>query len=148
MNPPSKTDAAKPSRATRQRAAVLQAVEMVDTHPNVEEVYRIVRKRLPRISLGTVYRNLHLLAEEGKLREVQFLGDVIRYDAITGPHEHFYCRKCRKVWDLDPSLPTLIVKSVERKMKSSVERYALDYYGLCSACTSKKGEDVHPRIVT
>ncbi len=137
MNPPPKTDAATPSRATRQRAAVLRAVERVHTHPNVEEVYRMVRKQLPKISLGTVYRNLHLLAGEGKLREVQFLGDVIRYDAITGPHEHFYCRECRKVWDLDPSLPKHIVKNVESRMKSSVERYALDYYGLCTSCSTK-----------
>ena len=121
-------------RNTAQRAAVLRAVEMVHTHPNVEEVYRTVRKKMPNISLGTVYRNLHLLAEEGKLREVQFLGDVLRYDAMTEPHEHFYCRACRRVWDLDSSLPETVLRATERKTHGSIERYALDYYGLCSHC--------------
>lgn len=111
---------------------------MVHAHPNAEEVYRIVRKKLPRISLATVYRNLHLLAEEGKLREVQFLGDVVRYDAMTEAHEHFYCRNCRKVWDLDPGLPATLIKEVERTTKSSIERYSLDYYGLCAKCSSKQ----------
>jgi Fur family transcriptional regulator, peroxide stress response regulator len=121
-------------RATKQRDAVLRVVEQVDTHPNADEVYRMVRKILPQISLATVYRNLHLLAEEGRLREVQFHGDVIRYDGITGPHEHFYCRKCGMVWDIHRSLPKNAVRSIERRMKSSVERYTLDYYGLCVKC--------------
>ena len=135
---PARIDDPKPHRSTRQREAVLSAVEQVNSHPSVDAVYHIVRKSLPKISLATVYRNLHLLAEEGKLREVQFQGDVIRYDAITGPHEHFYCRNCHGVWDIHRSLPKNAVKSIERKMKSSVEMYTLDYYGLCVKCARKK----------
>ncbi|HEY3875063.1 MAG TPA: transcriptional repressor [Candidatus Kapabacteria bacterium] len=125
------------ARATRQRMAVLHAVESVRTHPSAEEVYRVVKKKLPNISLGTTYRNLHLLVEEGKLRKVQFLGDVLRYDAMTAPHEHFYCAECHAVWDLAPSLPSETVRKVERKMHARIERYALDYYGQCEACSKK-----------
>ena len=137
MDTPDRINHSQTHRATRQREAVLNAVERVDSHPSVDEVFRIVRKSIPKISLGTVYRNLHLLADEGKLREVQFQGDVIRYDAITGPHEHFYCRNCHAVWDIHRSLPTNAVKTIERKMKSSVESYSLDYYGLCAKCSQK-----------
>jgi len=135
-----RTGHTQPHRTTRQRDAVLSAVEHVHSHPSAEEVYRIVRKTLPKISLATVYRNLHLLAEEGKLREVQFQGDVIRYDGITGPHEHFYCRNCHSVWDIHLSLPKNAVKSIERSMRSSVEKYTLDYYGLCAEYTRKKSK--------
>jgi len=142
---PTRNDNIRLKRATRQREAVLNAVEQVDSHPSVEEVYRIVRKSIPKISLATVYRNLHLLAEDGKLREVQFQGDVIRYDAITGPHEHFYCRNCRAVWDIHRSLPKDAVRSIERRMKSSVETYSLDYYGLCAKCARKKTTRKEPQ---
>ncbi len=134
---PNKPDHSKSQRLTQQRSAVLHAVEMVRTHPSAEEVFHLVRKELPNISLATVYRNLHLLAEEGKIREVQFEGDVLRYDGITGPHEHFYCRSCRTVWDIDRSLSPQAIHDVERSMKASVESYNLDFYGLCSVCRRK-----------
>jgi Fur family transcriptional regulator, peroxide stress response regulator len=84
---------------------VLAIVKHLHTHPTAEEVYRLVRKKISNVSLATVYRNLHLLAEEGKIREVQFQDDVIRYDGMLDAHEHFYCVTCGTVQDLAAELP-------------------------------------------
>jgi Fe2+ or Zn2+ uptake regulation protein len=108
------------------------------SHPSAEQVYRVVRKGIPHISLATVYRNLHLLAEDGKIREVQFQGDIIRYDGMLDTHEHFYCTSCGAVEDLPAKLPVATLTTVENKLGVTVERYALDYYGLCKKCKSRK----------
>jgi Fe2+ or Zn2+ uptake regulation protein len=125
-------------RSTKQRAAVLVAVERVHTHPTAEEVYRLVRKKIRNVSLATVYRNLHLLAEEGKIREVQFKGDSIRYDGMLEAHEHFYCTSCGTVEDLPSKLPATALSNLANKLGVTIERYALDYYGLCKKCKSRK----------
>jgi Fe2+ or Zn2+ uptake regulation protein len=117
---------------------VLRAVESVHSHPSAEQVYRIVRKDIPQISLATVYRNLHLLAEEGKIREVQFKGDSIRYDGMLEAHEHFYCTSCGAVEDLPSTLPATTLSNLANKLGVIIERYALDYYGLCKKCKSRK----------
>ncbi len=117
---------------------MLRAVESVHSHPSAEQVFHIVRRSNPRISLATVYRNLHFLAEEGKIREVQFKGDVIRYDGMLEAHEHFYCTSCGMVEDLPSNLPTTKLKHLAGKLGVTIERYALDYYGLCKKCKSRK----------
>ena len=113
---------------------MLQIVAQRKTHPTAEEVYSVARKHLPTISLATVYRNLHLLAEEGKLREVQFHSDVIRYDAMLEPHEHFYCRGCGSVVDLPASLSKTSISNLANELGANIEEYALDYYGFCKEC--------------
>jgi len=117
---------------------VFEIVEHARTHPTAEEVYQLARKKIHNVSLATVYRNLHLLAEEGKIREVQFQGDVIRYDGMIAPHEHFYCSGCGHVEDLNSKLPADALSSLAKKMEVTIERYALDYYGLCKKCIRKR----------
>src|SRR4051812_232681 len=123
----SPTSGAIARRSTRQRETVLGIVEASRTHPSAEEVYHLTRKTIPTISLATVYRNLNLLVAEGKIREVQFHGDVARYDGMLEAHEHFYCRACGLVIDLPASLGASALASVENKLMGSVEQYALDY---------------------
>ncbi len=123
-----------PRRSTKQRSIVLEIVARAKTHPTAEEVFTIARKKLPEISLATVYRNLHLLAEEGKIREVQFEGSTLRYDGMTMEHEHFCCRSCGVVEDLPVSLPAATVASIQSQLGAIIERYSLDYYGVCQRC--------------
>ena len=123
-------------RSTKQRSIVLEIVARAKTHPSAEEVFTIARKKLPDISLATVYRNLHLLAEEGKIREVQFEGSTLRYDGMTMEHEHFCCRSCGSVQDLPVSIPKSSLTSMQARLGVTVERYSLDYYGLCNKCTT------------
>ena len=86
-------DTATPRRQTRQRRLVYEAVASTDTHPTAEWVFERVRRRLPRVSLGTVYRNLQLLVTEGRLK-AWTRGRTTRYDAGVMPHDHFVCQVC------------------------------------------------------
>lgn len=120
---------------------IFEAVSHARTHPTAEEVLLLARKKLPAISLATVYRNLHLLAEEGKIREVQFQGDAQRYDGMTEAHEHFYCMACRRAQDLPARMPKTIVKAVERATLGEISDYSLNYYGLCGECRAARTRD-------
>ena len=80
------------SRQTRQQEIILEAVRSTMDHPTAAWVYRQARRHLPRISLGTVYRNLKQLAEAGLIREIQAGGQALRFDGNLGPH-HFHLRR-------------------------------------------------------
>lgn len=85
-------------RRTIQRQIILEELQKLKTHPRSDELYSLVRQRLPRVSLGTVYRNLARLQREGQALEI-YCGDFIRYDGDISAHDHFICRACRRVWD-------------------------------------------------
>lgn len=84
-------------RLTTQRQIILEELEKVTSHPTANEVYDMVRKRLPRIGLGTVYRNLELMAETGIILKIEVGGTQKRFDATTHPHYHIRCISCGKV---------------------------------------------------
>src|SRR5207302_5837847 len=86
-------------RLTRQRRIILEVVRATDAHPTAAFVYRRVRRRLPRVSLATVYRNLRMLAAEGFLAERADEAGM-RFDGNTGPHDHFTCLACRRIYDV------------------------------------------------
>ena len=87
-------------RKTRQLEQVFAALQGDHTHPFAHEIYRRVHKKLPRISLATVYRNLHNLVEEGKIRTLLLDEQGVRFDSETGQHDHFVCERCGRVVDL------------------------------------------------
>ena len=96
----------KEQRFSQQRVRIYQAVESSMEHPSAQMVYDALRPEMPRLSLGTVYRNLHQMAQEGRLRELE--GPVARFDAVLPPHTHIRCVRCGQVADLavpyDPAL--------------------------------------------
>src|SRR5262245_53016785 len=85
-------------RLTGPRRVVLEVVRATDSHPTAELVHRMVRRRLPRVSLGTVYRNLRLLVAEGLVKEVP--GPHARFDGNTSEHHHFTCLHCGRIADV------------------------------------------------
>lgn len=87
-------------RKTRQLEQVFKALQGDHTHPFAHEIYRRVQKALPRIGLATVYRSLHSLVEEGKIRTLILGAQVARYDPETSEHDHFVCERCGRVSDL------------------------------------------------
>ena len=80
---------------------VLDVVRGTDAHPTAEAIHRLVRRRLPRVSLGTVYRNLRLLVAEGLVKEVS--GPHARFDGNTSDHHHFTCLVCGRIADVEGS---------------------------------------------
>ena len=122
-------------RHSEKRDAILQAIVRTKCHPSAEWVYQEVKDLYPQISLGTVYRNLTQLKEEGKIIPVGVINGQERFDAEVNPHPHFVCRSCGSVLDLngvaaDPSLSEKIMKQYQVR----VEQQKLMFYGLCGQC--------------
>ena len=88
-------------RLTTQRQIILEELGKVTSHPTASEVYDMVRKRLPRIGLGTVYRNLELMAESGIILKLEVGGTQKRFDATVESHYHIRCSGCGRVDDID-----------------------------------------------
>ena len=122
-------------RNTRQRQVVLEELQAECSHPTAGELYRRVRGRLPRISLGTVYRNLEILQETGQaVRLAGCSGQEARYDGRAEPHLHFHCTQCESIVDLETMFPLM-----DDLIGSSLENHAIDGYhvilrGTCSRC--------------
>ncbi|MBL8177858.1 MAG: transcriptional repressor [Bryobacterales bacterium] len=85
---------------THQRMVIYRALAGTDAHPTPEAVYEQVKREIPAISLGTVYKNIHTFTEAGLLREVNLLHESLRLDANLGNHHHFVCVRCKSVTDI------------------------------------------------
>lgn len=124
---------APPRRSTLQRRLVYEAVLGTDTHPTAEWVYETVRRMLPRVSLGTVYRNLQVLVEEGRLRAFT-RGGRTRFDGDLEAHDHFSCDRCGLLVDIPRAAEAL---ASERRLKArgyAVSGRVLEFHGLCREC--------------
>ena len=84
-------------RTTRQLTVISAAIQGDHSHPSAEDIYLRVRKVLPHISLGTVYRNLQRLVDEGTIQMLFFGERVARYDPTLADHDHFICQQCGRV---------------------------------------------------
>lgn len=123
-------------RYSKQRELILEAVMNTDRHPTAETVYNWLKPENPALSLGTVYRNLNQLAEDGSIIKLSF--PVERYDANISPHAHFMCRDCGNVYDLEGiSYDSSLDEFVETLNGHSVERHDLMFIGICKDCTKK-----------
>jgi len=123
-------------RDTRQRRLVYEAVARTDSHPTAEWVFERVRRSMPRVSLGTVYRNLQLLVAAGRLK-TWTRGRTTRYDADVEPHDHFVCRSCGLLLDIERASGTI---SSERRLRARgywIEMRILEFIGLCRNCRSR-----------
>ena len=126
-------------RFSHQRERIYQAVRSSHAHPTAEAVYSQLKPEMPRLSLGTVYRNLRQMAAEGRLAEVD--GPVARFDAFLTPHTHFRCTGCGAVMDLElPYDPALDAQAA--KEGCTVRGHSLCLTRLCPQC------DAGPRTNT
>ena len=129
----------KAQRFSQQRERIYQAVQMSDEHPSAQMVYDALRPELPRLSLGTVYRNLHQMAQEGRLRELE--GSVTRFDAVLSAHTHIRCVRCGQVADLAlPYDPSLDQEAVGNGW--AVTGHELVFNGLCPACGTEEPSEI------
>lgn len=125
----------KKRKNSRKRQAILEALCATKEHPTAEMLYQQLKADYPELSLGTVYRNLGVLAEEGLAVSVCRVAGQERYDADTAPHAHFVCRRCRKVMDME--LPRAVrdsCRELDREYGFAAEECSLTIRGLCSSC--------------
>ena len=124
----------KELKYSRQREAILEELRTRHDHPTADILYRSLREAFPHISLGTVYRNLNLLADLGQISRIRCEEGMEHFDCDTHDHYHFVCRCCGKILDL----PMEIIPDLDAKAESagvgSIEAHALLFYGRCSAC--------------
>ena len=129
-------------RKTEQRTVILEELRLCRNHPSADGVYLRVKERLPRISLGTVYRNLGLLVSQGIIRRLNSSSGQMRFDPVAEAHCHFHCYNCGKVEDIPfaVELPGLDLRHPwvrERK----IEGARPEFFGLCPECVNSTETD-------
>ncbi len=122
-------------RMTQQRKTILEVLRNTKTHPSADEIYELVKQKLPRISLGTVYRNLEVLAELGIIQVLELSGSLKRFDWDPNKHYHIRCIRCDRV----ENAPIAPMNRLENKIYEStvfeIIGHNLEFTGLCPQCT-------------
>ena len=121
-------------RLTTQRQIILEELAKVKTHPTANEIYDMVRKRLPRIGLGTVYRNLELMADSGIILKLEVGGTQKRFDATTETHYHVRCTQCDKVDDIEIPVQPHINEIAAAATNYQILGHHIEFSGICVAC--------------
>jgi Fur family ferric uptake transcriptional regulator len=127
----------KPQRNTRQRQMVAATVRTRRDHPSAEQVYQDVRGQDPKISLGTVYRNLNLLVDNNEVRHVKMLG-VDRFDWRVEPHYHIVCRGCGDVSDAPIEYHSHIDRQLAEQTGYEISQHSVVFEGLCPDCQRER----------
>jgi len=131
----------KAHRNTRQRALILEELRSCKSHPTASQLYGEVRKKLPHISLGTVYRNLETLCEQGEIKKIATCGTEARYDGFTEDHFHIRCERCGRLDDI----PDICNKPVSDEITSlngyRVLGYRMELTGICPDCLKEENEE-------
>lgn len=126
------------NKYSRQREAIKEYLAHTKEHPTADTVYMNIRSTYPNISLGTVYRNLNLLAEQGEIVKINCQDGSDRFDSNSNPHYHFLCNGCGKVIDIEMESIEHINKIAGAGFTGKVEGHVTFFYGLCPDCCSKE----------
>ena len=124
-----------------QRKIILRELKKLNSHPTAEEVYFLVRKIIPNIGLGTVYRNLNFLADKGLVQKIESAGSQKKFDGNTEDHHHFRCEECGKVYDL------LISGISAEEVCDATDGHIVtgcnfNFYGICKSCKGGRNDKI------
>jgi Fe2+ or Zn2+ uptake regulation protein len=127
----------KTYRMTSQRKIILEELKKLKSHPGADEIYDAVRKRIPRVSLGTVYRNLEILSELGEIQKLELAGSMNRFDWDIKKHYHIRCMECGRV----ENAPVAPLNQIEDELYGAtvftIIGHRLEFVGLCPKCSKK-----------
>lgn len=123
-------------RKTSQKEIILDYLKKVKIHPSADKIYSEVQKKLPRISKGTVYRNLNYFVDKGEAQVIPVKGFYC-FDGDTSSHAHFICQKCNKIFDIfqDVCRNCKIIKRKKIKV-GEIRNYKINFYGKCKKCSN------------
>ncbi len=119
---------------SKQRDAIKNFLITRKDHPSADVVYSQVREAFPNISLGTVYRNLTLLAEIGEIARIRVGDGMDHFDADISSHYHFICSECGSVIDLDMDSISQINKTASANFDGQIDGHVTYFYGICPNC--------------
>jgi Fur family peroxide stress response transcriptional regulator len=122
------------TRYSRQREAIQRYLCSTTSHPTAEMVYEVLQTEYPHISLGTVYRNLNLLVEQGEILRLDCGDGTDHFDGCTKPHYHLYCNGCRRVMDLRMDSIDHINQIAGAGFEGEIQGHIVYFYGLCPQC--------------
>ena len=132
-----KTDKPPPYKRSRQRERILTLLRSTDSHPTANWLFGKLKKEFPRLSMGTIYRNIGILVHQGLIGRIAFGSTFDRLDANVGGHYHFICERCEAVIDLNIPPERGLDKRVPISEGFEVHRHAVEFYGLCPRCARK-----------
>jgi Fur family ferric uptake transcriptional regulator len=127
-------------RMTAQRRVILEELRQVDSHPGAEEVFTMVRRRLPRISLATVYRNLDVLAAAGAIARIDTGSSLKRFDGNAERHYHIRCIRCDRLVDAMVEVQKDFEAHVQSKTDFRILGHTLELTGICPRCEEQAAE--------
>ena len=127
---------------SHQRSAILEELRAVSSHPTAAELYARVRLRVPKLSLGTVYRNLAQLAAEGEVLRLSTGDGTDRFDAVTQPHDHLSCTRCGRLYDLPPRPMPELERWAAEASGARITGRSLVFYGVCSCCLENQSSEI------
>jgi Fur family peroxide stress response transcriptional regulator len=121
------------TRETKQRRVVYETIKQTHSHPTADWIFEKVRSKLPKVSLGTVYRNLNVLKNEGLVREIYGNDRRAHFDADTSKHAHFICSGCDQIIDVR-GLKTIDWRTLKDLVGCEVDDQDVVFSGRCPAC--------------
>ncbi len=128
------------TKFSRQRESIKEYLSTTKDHPTADMVYDHIKKIYPNISLGTVYRNLNFLVEQGSIIKVSYGNGSDHFDGNVLPHYHFICRNCSAIADI--SMPAEAVEeflhSADENFEGTIEASSTYFYGLCKKCSENR----------
>jgi Fe2+ or Zn2+ uptake regulation protein len=125
----------KASHASRQRRLVYEIVEESFDHPTAHQVFSKARRTIPSISLGTVYRNLRQLAEQGVVQESKMGGEPARFEVPRKKHYHIWCVQCGRIEDLMLPYQASLDRKAQRLVGYRLEQHRMEFFGVCPECS-------------
>jgi len=125
------------NKASRQRECILRIVRSGKSHPTAEQVYQEAKQSMPRISIGTVYRNLNLLRDQGRIKEIHFPGMPARYDGDVRDHYHVMCTECGRIDDVSHFSSRAAITEIEELTKYQIHGVHIKFEGICPQCQQK-----------
>lgn len=125
---------------SRQREAIKELLRVREDHPTADMIYESMRQIYPNISLGTVYRNLSLLVSLGEVVKISTPEGADRFDGRLSPHNHFICRHCHQVSDVEmEDIEEILAKTV-KTFSGAIDGYTVHFTGLCKECLMLSGK--------
>lgn len=122
------------TKYSRQREAIKEYLSKTKEHPTADTVYMNIRRIYPNISLGTVYRNLNFLADQGEVLKINCQDGCDRFDGNTIPHYHFICGECGKVTDIEMESIEQINAIASENFDGKIRGHVTYFYGVCAEC--------------
>ena len=123
-------------RCTNQRSLVLEVIKDLHCHVTADEVYDMIVKKNPKISRGTVYRNLNMLSDIGEIRKVEMTSGANRFDYLCHEHYHARCVKCGRVFDVEMEFIADLDKNIKDTHGFEITGHDVIFKGICLECNT------------